>query len=154
GVGQVTVAKAYRLLKAICATAVEDELIARNPCRLRNAGVERTPERKPPSLEEVQRIADAIQPRYRTLVILAAWSGLRWGELAALTRQGIDRLHGVIHVEAAMIQLSNGQRFIGPPKSAADRRTVAIPPHLWPTIDSHLAAYVGSEPDAYVFTKD
>ncbi|HVX68656.1 MAG TPA: tyrosine-type recombinase/integrase [Mycobacteriales bacterium] len=153
GIGQVTVAKAYRLLKAICATAVEDELIAKNPCRLRNAGVERTRERKPPSLEEVERIAEAIEPRYRTMVILAAWSGLRWGELAALSRQRIDRLHGTVHVEESMIQLSGGRRFIGPPKSAAGRRTVAIPPHLWPAIDGHLATYVGPTADALVFTK-
>lgn len=68
GVGQVTVAKAYRLLKAILTTAVDDELIAENPCQLRNAGVERTPERKPPSIEEVERIAEAIEPRYERLI--------------------------------------------------------------------------------------
>jgi integrase len=153
GVGQVTVAKAYRLLKAICATAVEDELIAKNPCRLRNAGVERTRERKPPSLEEVERIAAAIERRYRAMVVLAAWSGLRWGELAALSRKRIDRLHGVVHVEESMIQLSGGKRFIGPPKSVAGRRTVAIPPHIWPVIDEHLATYVGPDANALVFTK-
>jgi len=152
-VGQVTVAKAYRLLKAIMATAVDDELIARNPCRLRNAGVERTPERKPPSIVEVQAIADAIEPRYRLLVLLGAWSGLRWGELAGLSRQRIDEMHGVIHVVDSMIQLSGGKRFIGPPKSAAGRRTVAVPPHLWPEIEAHLATYVGTDPAALVFTK-
>jgi integrase len=153
GVGTVTVAKAYRLLKAILTTAVEDELIARNPCRLRNAGVERTPERKPPSIEEVALIADAIEPRYRALVMLAAWSGLRWGELAGLSRQRIDRLHGVVHVVEAMVQLGSGKRFLGPPKSAAGRRTVAVPPHIWAEIDTHLSLYVGPEPTAFVFTK-
>jgi integrase len=153
GVGQVTVAKAYRLLKAIMATAVDDELVARNPCRLRNAGVERTPERKPPSLTEVEAIAAAIEPRYRLLVLLGAWSGLRWGELAGLSRQRIDRMHGVVHVVESMIQLSGGKRFIGPPKSTAGRRTVAVPPHLWPEIEAHLAAYVGPDPTAHVFTK-
>jgi integrase len=81
GLGQVTVAKAYRLLKAILNTALEDDLIARSPCRLKAAGVERSPERRPPSLAEVDLIADAIEPRYRLLVLLGAWSGLRWGEL-------------------------------------------------------------------------
>jgi integrase len=154
GVGAVTVAKAYRLLKAILTTAVDDDLIARNPCRLRNAGIERTPERKPPSIVEAQRIADAIEPRYRVLVLLGAWSGLRWGELAGLSRQRIDRLHGVVRVEESMIQLGGGKRFIGPPKSAAGRRTVAVPPHLWPEIEAHLAKYVDPEPTALVFTKE
>ena len=95
GLGQVTVAKAYRLLKAILNTALEDDLIARNPCRLKAAGVERSPERRPPSLAEVDLIADAIEPRYRLLVLLGAWSGLRWGELGALTRQrsGVAVMH-------------------------------------------------------------
>ncbi|HEX7354012.1 MAG TPA: hypothetical protein VF288_04180 [Mycobacteriales bacterium] len=75
----------------------------------RHAGVERTPERKPPSIEEVERVAAAIEPRYRVLVVLAAWSGLRWGELAALSRQRIDRLHGVIQVEESMIQRCTAQ---------------------------------------------
>jgi len=37
-VGEVTVAKAYRLLKAIMSTAVEDGMIRRNPCRIKAAG--------------------------------------------------------------------------------------------------------------------
>jgi integrase len=153
GVGQVTVAKAYRLLKAILNTAVEDELLPRNPCRLKGAGVERSAERKPPSLAEVELIAAAIEPRYRLLVLLGAWSGLRWGELAALTRQRIDRLHGVLHVVEAMVQADGGHRHIGPPKSAAGHRTVAVPPHLWPEIEAHLASFVGTEPAALLFTK-
>jgi integrase len=153
GVGAVTVAKAYRLLKAILATAAEDELIPRNPCRLKAAGVERSPERKPPSLAEVELIVEAIEPRYRALVLLAAWSGLRWGELAGLSRQRVDQLHGVIHVVEAMVQLKAGRRYIGPTKSAAGRRTVAIPPHLWPEIETHLTTYVDADPTALVFTK-
>ncbi len=47
GIGGSTIAKAYRLLKAILATAVQDELIARNPCLLPGAGSERPPERIP-----------------------------------------------------------------------------------------------------------
>jgi integrase len=94
-----------------------------------------------------------IEPRYRVLVLMAAWTGLRWGELAALTRQRIDRMHGVVHVVASMVQLGGGKRFIGPPKSAAGRRSVAVPPHLWPAIVAHLFTYVGQEPTALVFTK-
>ena len=45
GVGPVTVAKAYRLLKAVLDTAVDDGLIRRNPCRIKGAGNEHSPER-------------------------------------------------------------------------------------------------------------
>jgi hypothetical protein len=45
GVTPVTAAKAYRLMKAIMNTAVEDRLIQRNPCRIKGAGQEASPER-------------------------------------------------------------------------------------------------------------
>ncbi|EFL16127.1 predicted protein [Streptomyces sp. C] len=43
--GKTTMAKAYRLLKAIVQTAVEDELVRRNPCSIRGAGREDADER-------------------------------------------------------------------------------------------------------------
>ena len=45
GISAVTVAKAYRLLKAILTTAADDGVIRRNPCRIKGAGQEKSPER-------------------------------------------------------------------------------------------------------------
>ena len=87
GVGQVTVAKAYRLLRAVMNTAVDDELIRRNPCRIKGAGREASPERSVVSVEQVYRLAGQIDRRWRALVLLAAFGGLRWGELAGLRRR-------------------------------------------------------------------
>jgi integrase len=151
GLGDSTVAKSYRLLKGIMATAVEDDLILRNPCRIRRAGAERPEERTPPSLAEVAAIAEAIDPRYRAIVLLGAWSGLRFGELAGLTWERIDPLHGVLHVKEQLVQTENGRRFLAPPKTRAGVRSVAIPPHLWPEIQAHLDTYVGPAPTAFVF---
>jgi integrase len=150
GVGDSTVAKAYRLLKGILNTAVEDDLIGRNPCRLRHAGAERPNERRPPSLAEVDAVAAAIEPRYRLLVLLGAWSGLRYGELAGLSRQRIDPLHGVIQVREQLVQTADG-RFLAAPKTSAGVRTVAVPPHLWPEVEAHLSTYVDDFPTALVF---
>ncbi|GAA2776435.1 hypothetical protein GCM10020219_054110 [Nonomuraea dietziae] len=47
GPGSSTMAKAYWLLRGILNTAVEDELIKKSPCRIKNAGVERPDERAP-----------------------------------------------------------------------------------------------------------
>ena len=41
---RVTAAKAYRLLRVILGTAVADELIVRNPCAVKGAGQERSPD--------------------------------------------------------------------------------------------------------------
>jgi integrase len=79
GVSAITVAKAYRLLRAVFNTAVDDEMIKRNPCRIKGAGNEDSPER--PVL---------VGLRYRSLILLAAFTSLRWAELAALTPADID----------------------------------------------------------------
>ncbi|MFC3980785.1 tyrosine-type recombinase/integrase [Streptosporangium jomthongense] len=65
GVSAVTGAKAYRLLKAIMTTAVDDLLIKRNPCRIKGAGQEKSPERPVLSVAQVFRLADVVEGRYR-----------------------------------------------------------------------------------------
>jgi integrase len=90
GVTVVTVAKAYRLLKAILNTAVDDGLIRRNPCRIKGAGQEKSAERPVLTVPQVYALAAVTDERYRALVLLAAFTSLRWGELAALRRSDID----------------------------------------------------------------
>jgi hypothetical protein len=60
--GSSTVAKCYRLLHAIFATAVEDEMIPKNPCLLRGASTDRPAERPVATIEQVYELADAIGP--------------------------------------------------------------------------------------------
>jgi hypothetical protein len=62
-VSAVTVAKAYRLLKAVFNTAVDDGLIRRNPCRIKGAGQERSPERPVLNVAQVYAVADAVGGR-------------------------------------------------------------------------------------------
>jgi integrase len=90
GVSAVTAAKAYRLLKAIFATAADDGAVRRNPCRIKGAGQEKSPERPTLTIPQVFALAEAIGQRYRALVLLAMFSSLRWGELAGLRRCDID----------------------------------------------------------------
>jgi integrase len=63
GVSTVTTAKAYRLLKAILNTAVDDGIIRRNPCRIKGAGQEASAERPVLTIAEVYALADAIDQR-------------------------------------------------------------------------------------------
>jgi integrase len=123
GVGPVTVAKAYRLLKSIMTTAVDDRLIGQNPCKIKGAGEEKSPERPVLTLNQVFVLADAFADRrYRLLVLLAVFCSLRWGELAALRRKHIDTSASLIRVEAAVVELVNGALVTGPPKSASGLR--------------------------------
>jgi hypothetical protein len=68
GTGASTVSKIYRLLRAVMNTAVDDEVVGRNPCRIKGAGVEPTPERPVIGVEAVLALADAVPERYRTFL--------------------------------------------------------------------------------------
>ena len=96
-------------------------------------------------MAEAQRLVDAVPVRYRAMVLLAAWAGLRYGELAALTRGDIDLRTGTVSVNETVTTLQSGERFPGPPKSEAGRRSVAIPSTILPAISAHLET-VATEP--------
>jgi len=152
GPGAVTAAKCYRLLRAILNTAVEDGLLAVNPCTIRGAGAERSSERIIPTVGQVVELADTVDPRYRALVLLAAYGGLRRGELFGLRRRHIDLARGLVTVEVQRQQLAHGELIIGPPKSDAGRRTVALPPQAIVALQSHLDQWTGPAADDWVFT--
>jgi integrase len=64
GVSASMAAKAYRLLRSILATAVEeDKILARNPCRVRGAGTERAPERPVLTVAQVFELSDLVGRR-------------------------------------------------------------------------------------------
>jgi integrase len=133
------------------AAAVDAGLIARSPCR--NIKLPRV-EREPPRFltpAEVARLADAIDPRYRALVLVAAYGGLRIGELAGLTRRRVDLLRGTVEV-AEIVTEVEGRLGGGLPKTRAGRRTVGLPRRVVEELEQHMAAYTAPGPDAPVFT--
>lgn len=151
GVGEPTVVKAYQLLRAILNTAVDDELIRRNPCRIKGADRYDVPERPVLTVSEVYAVADAIQSRYRLLVLLAAFTTLRFGELAALRRRDIDPSRCVVLVRRAQSELQDGRLSDKAPKSAAGVRPVAFPAELVPDVAHHLEHFAGAGQDGHVF---
>ena len=127
GVSESAAAKAYRLLRAILATAADDRVIPRNPCRIRGAGDEKPAERPVLTVAQVIGLADRIRnPRYKALILLATFASLRWGEAIALRRCDIDLAAGTVSIRRQYIELGTGHA-LGPPKSRAGFRTVAIP---------------------------
>ncbi|MBO3752944.1 site-specific integrase [Streptosporangiaceae bacterium NEAU-GS5] len=147
--GQSTVAKAYQLLKSIMNTAVDDELIRRNPCRIKGAGTPDTPERQTIPLAKVVQLLHAVPDRYRALVLLGTFTTPRWGELAGLHRSCLDLDNGAVHVVGALSELDGGQLLDGPPKSKAGKRVVAIPPEILSALREHLDEY--AQEDGWVF---
>jgi integrase len=146
-------AKAYRLLRAVLNTAVADELVGRNPCAIRGAGIEHAEERPMLDTATVLALADSISPRLRCLVLLAGFAGLRTGELLGLQRWDIDPLHRVLRVARQSHELTKLGRILTDPKSEAGRRTIALPAFVLEALEEHLRSHVSPEMDAPVFTR-
>lgn len=102
--------KAYRLLHAILVTAADDGLIGTNPCRIKGASSEHTAERPMLGVADVATLAEVIEPHWKALVLLAAYGGLRFGELMGLRRRDVDLLHGVVAVGSQLVELSGDNR--------------------------------------------
>jgi integrase len=152
--GPSQAAKAYRLLRTVLGTAASDGLITANPCVLRGAGTEHPPERKIPTLATVGAIADGVSERHRALVLTAVYAGLRAGELRGLERRHIDLAHQTVAVEQQALTITGHGRVIGPPKSQAGVRVIAVPPSLTQVLQAHLDSFVEPEPGSIVFTGD
>ncbi len=131
-------AHSYGLLRTILATAVTDEKIPANPCHIRGAGSSKSVVKiRPATLEELAALVAAMPQRYKAMTLLAAWCGLRFGEVVELRRKDLDLTNGVIHVRRGVVR-ANGEIIVGTPKSAAGVRDVAIPAALLPTLREHV----------------
>ena len=150
--GASTTAKCYRLLRAILTTALEDGLIPANPCTIKGAGVERADERPIPTVAQVHQLVATIEPRMRCLVLLAAFVGLRKSELLGLRRRDIDLDHRTITVAQQRQVDRRGHDLVGPPKTDAGRRTLAIPSTIVAPVATQLDVYAQRGDDGYVFT--
>ncbi|MEV7801947.1 tyrosine-type recombinase/integrase [Microbispora sp. NPDC088329] len=153
GVSVSTAAKAYRLLRAVLMTAVEeDKLISQNPCRIKGADNEQTPERPILTVAQVFELADQMADRrFRALILLSTFASLRWGEVIALRRSDIDLKARTVRVREQLIELDGGDMVLAPPKSRAGRRTVSIPSAIVPALVDHLDQFTGTGEDAFVF---
>lgn len=149
--GETRTARTYALLKTIFATAVEDGLIESNPARIKGA----SQVRRKLSIEvltpaQLDALAGAMPEKYRVLVMLAAWAGLRRGEVLALRRRDIDDDGATIHVQRA-VSFVRGVPTIGTTKSTAGARDVSVPPHIRSALAAHLAEHVKRGKDSLLF---
>jgi integrase len=147
-----TVRNVYAVLRTAMAEALALNVVHINPC----SGVRLPRARREEMLfltaDEVRVVAEKIDPNYRTLVYVAAYTGMRAGELAGLQRQDVDLLRGVVQIRRALKDV-NGRLELGPTKTHA-QRTVSLPTFLRTMLEEHLASALsgGTGPDAFVFT--
>lgn len=150
---------AYSILSMICNTAIKDGLLERNPCMIEgamNPKVKKTV--KAITTTELHGIADKLgaddkNARFKALVLIAGWCGLRFGEVSELRRKDLDADCITLTVSRAVThRLSeDGARCRIDTTKNGEERTVTIPPHIRDDIKEHLANHVGNSPDSLLF---
>ena len=144
-------AHTYSLLRSILSTAVTDEILASNPCRVRGAGsAKRVRSIEPATLGELEVLLERIPAQYRALVLIGAWCGLRFGEVSELRRKDVDLKAGTIHVMRGVVRIGK-EVTVGKPKNIAGVRDIAVPPHLLPILEQHLKEHVALGREALLF---
>ena len=144
-------AHAYALLRTILGTAVDDGLIPSNPCRIRGGGqTQRAHEIRLLTAPELVELVAAMPDELRAGVLLSAWCGLRYGELAELRRKDIEPDGSVLHVRRGVVYIG-GEHLVSAPKSRAGVRDIAVPPHMAPVVVGHLDSHTSKGRDALLF---
>jgi integrase len=147
-----TQATVYRLVRSIFATAVEDGIMKKNPCSIKNAGRHEAAEREVALAADIIRAALLMPVRERLWVILACWGGMRRGELAGLRRRQIDIENQTIKIGPTRVAVHG--RYIDKEtgKSKRAKRPVILPKTVMDLVVAHLDEHVGPGPNDRVFT--
>lgn len=149
GAAPGTVRGARKVARPVFASAVGSGAIKVNPCD--GVRVPRSDRHEMIFLStaHVEALAESITPPYGVLIRLAAYTGLRAGEIGALRVGRLDLLRRRIEVVESLAEEPWVGLVFGPPKTY-ERRSVALPPAM----SEELATYLADrprEPDALVF---
>jgi integrase len=141
-----TTRKVHRVLALVLAAAVKDDRLVRNPAAGISLPRVNAKERMYLSHEEVHQLADACGP-YRLVVLFLGYTGVRFGEMAALRVGRLDLMRRRALI-AESVTLVRGVQTWGTPKGH-ERREVPIPRFLVDALAAHVA---GRDPNDLVFT--
>jgi integrase len=150
GYAASTVSTIVKIMTMILADAVDERLIPVNPIQPRRRGRRRHQPRSeqlwatPEQVVAIAAQAIALAgPGAGALIVTAAWTGARWGELAGLQRVNtrLDEGTIVIDPDIGALHEVNGQFELGPPKTAWSARTITLPPFLVPLLRTHLDSH-------------
>ncbi|MFF2940860.1 tyrosine recombinase XerC [Streptomyces niveus] len=141
-VGPGTANAVWGYLSNILEYAIDDERIARNPCKAKTIKAPVSPERKARAWQRdrVRAVKAALHAPYRILVDVGAGAGLRQGEAFGLDADlDIDEIAEVIHVRRQVKRVA-GKLVFAPPKGGKER-TVPMPRYLAAEIRAHKKAH-------------
>lgn len=143
GVAPSTVNRNYRVLRTMLRAAHTRGHLLANPIAAVKEPAVPASEMRFLSAGQLEHLAATIDARYRTLVLVAGWGGLRWGEIAALNVARVDATRGRVHV---VEQLDAAGRVRSEPKTAAGRRWVTLPESVAVELADHVDGRAPTEP--------
>ncbi len=138
GYAPETVAKTMRWVRLTLNQAVRDRRIAVSPAEGVRLPKVRRSEMRILDAGEVDELAASLPDRFRSLAVVAAYTGLRWGELAGLQVSDVDMLRRRLIVRSALVEASGQPPTLGVPKSPASERTIALPRSVVDALALHL----------------
>ena len=152
-----TASKIYKLLNSIFKRAVDYGYLEENPCSIK--GANNLSSRKTvttPTPEQVLDIAEAINPRFKFLVLLCAYGGFRFGEVTELRLKDVEVLEidGERRYEfnvGRAVTLVDGRFIVDRPKSAMSIRKVLVTGRMTSVIDEYLASLPNQDPETLLF---
>lgn len=139
-----TVRSCFDILSGALDAAVRNRRIPSNPC----TGVALPGRRDHPAIfltaEQVEALTEQMRDRYRALVFLTAWTGMRWGEAAGLTRKRIDLTRSTLTVRDTLTEVG-GRHGRGIGKTRRAQRTIHLPQAATDMLRWHLETHAGPE---------
>lgn len=145
--------QAHAITRTVFRAAVSDRLIPGSPFeRIPLPRVQRL-EVRPLAVDQVQQLAAAAPLQLRALVVLAAASGLRSGELLGLSVDRVDFLRREVTVDRQLVYVPGRPAYLGPPKTPESYRTVPVPGFAMDQLAAYLAGYPAAPADL-VFRAD
>ncbi|GAA1142548.1 tyrosine-type recombinase/integrase [Ornithinicoccus hortensis] len=129
-------------VSAIFGAAVDDDLIAKNPCKAGSVARPKVVRRKvvPWPAEWVSAMHDALPERYQIAVTLGSGLGLRQGEVFGLSPDDVDFLRGTVEVRRQVKILAGNKLVFSLPKGRKTR-TVPLPKTVADELSSYLARF-------------
>jgi integrase len=148
-----TIGVAHSIVSSVMKAAVRDRRILANPCEGTRLPKADRATIVPLTTAQVRTLESAMPDRLKALVVFAAGTGMRQGEVFAVTLDRLHMLRREVVVDRQLITRVRLDPILGPPKTRASIRTIPLPTSVVAAMAEHLAQFPPGA-DGLVFTLD
>jgi integrase len=136
-----TVSVTHGILTTVLKAAVADRRIVSSPAVGTRLPKITRPHVVPLATAQVQTLAELAPSHIRGLILTAAGTGMRQGELFGVTVDHVHFLRRSLTVDRQLVNADNGRPVFGPPKTAASVREIPLPQVVVDALTAHLNAF-------------